>query len=66
MIDSVSSSTLGAAVGLQQASTQMSTAVKALKTNADAEQATMAALVSGASDGGNVTATRGQNVNLVV
>lgn len=61
MVDSLSSSTLGAAVGIQQGRVQEDTAIKSLKSEADSQQSAAAALL-----GGNVTATRGQNLNILV
>lgn len=64
----VTSSTAGAAIALNQAQNQMNFGVKALSQNADQQQATVAALVQpeGGSGSGNVTATRGQNLNITV
>ena len=67
----ISSSTLGAAVGLRQAQGQMDFGVKALNQNAQQQDQAIATLLQGSSDGsssggGNVTATRGQNLNIVV
>lgn len=65
-IDSISNSTLGAAVSLRQAQGQADFGVKALSQNAAQQQQTVASLVEPAGGGGNVTATRGQNLNIVV
>lgn len=67
MIDSVSSSTAGAALGIRQGQNQVDFGVKALAQNAE-QQSAVTSLLSGASAsaGGNVTATRGQNLNIVV
>jgi hypothetical protein len=64
----VTSSTAGAAIALKQAQNQMNFGVKALSQNADQQQATVSALVQpeGGSGGGNVTPTRGQNLNITV
>lgn len=67
-IDATSSS-MGAAIGLKQAQGLFDFGVKALNQNAQQQEQAVAALLqtSGpASGGGNVTATRGQNVNMVV
>lgn len=61
MVDSLSSSMLGAAVGLQQGRVQEITAIKALKSETDSQQSAAATLL-----GGNVTETRGQNLNILV
>lgn len=62
----ITSSTAGAAIALKQAQGQMSFGVKALNQVAEQQQATVEALVQGGSGGGNVTATRGQNLNIAV
>ncbi|WP_175426505.1 hypothetical protein [Azospirillum brasilense] len=66
----VSSSTLGAAIGLRQAQGQMDFGVKTLNQTAQQQDQAIATLLQGGSDasssGGNVTATRGQNLNIVV
>ena len=64
----ITSSTAGAAMALQQAQGQMNFGVKALNQNAEQQQATVEALIqpAGGSGGGNVTPTRGQNLNITV
>lgn len=62
----IASSTAGAAIALTQAQGQMDFGVKALNRNAEQQQATVATLVEGGSGGGNVTPTRGQNLNISV
>lgn len=66
----VTSSTAGAAMSLMQAQGQMNFGVKALNQNAEQQQATVDALMQsgngGGSGGGNVTPTRGQNLNITV
>lgn len=63
----ITSSTAGAAIGLKQAQGQFDFGVKALNQNAKQQEATVATLIGGAdSGGGNVTATRGQNLNITV
>ncbi|WP_146210797.1 hypothetical protein [Azospirillum sp. TSO35-2] len=64
----ITSSTAGAAIALKQAQGQMDFGVKALNQNAQQQQATVAALVQPdtGSGGGNVTPTRGQNLNITV
>ncbi|KAA0592550.1 hypothetical protein J2848_006165 [Azospirillum lipoferum] len=68
----ITSSTAGAAMALKQAQGQMNFGVKALNQNAEQQQATVEALMQsggGAGDGsggGNVTPTRGQNLNITV
>ncbi|QCG88745.1 hypothetical protein [Azospirillum sp. TSH100] len=64
----VTSSTAGAAMALKQAQGQMNFGVKALNQNAEQQQATVETLMqsAGGSGGGNVTATRGQNLNITV
>lgn len=66
----VTSSTAGAAMALKQAQGQMNFGVKALNQNAEQQQATVEALMSGSgaggSAGGNITPTRGQNLNITV
>ncbi|ALG73297.1 hypothetical protein VY88_24095 [Azospirillum thiophilum] len=64
----ITSSTAGAAISLKQAQGQMDFGVKALNRNAEQQQATVDALVqsTAGSVGGNVTPTRGQNVNITV
>ncbi len=60
----ITSSTAGAAIALKQAQGQMDFGVKALNQNAEQQQAAVAALMEGGSGGGNVTPTRGQNLNI--
>jgi len=60
----VTSSTMGAAVGLRQAQGQFDFGVKALNQAAQQQEQAVATLLQ--SSGGNVTETRGQNVNMVV
>ncbi|WP_167525153.1 hypothetical protein [Roseomonas genomospecies 6] len=66
----ISSSTLGAAIGLRQAQGQVDFGVKALSQTAQQQDQAVATLLQGgsigSSPGGNVTATRGQNLNIVV
>lgn len=67
----ISSSTLGAAIGLRQAQGQVDFGVKTLSQTAQQQDQAVATLLQGGSDGsssggGNVTATRGQNLNIVV
>lgn len=64
----VTSSTMGAAIGLRQAQGQADFGVKALSQSAQQQQQAVATLLQPASNsgGGNVTATRGQNLNIVV
>lgn len=62
----VTSSMAGAALGLRQAMGQVDFGVKAMNRTADAEQATLTTLLEGAASGGNVTETRGRNVNILV
>ncbi|MCG5238507.1 hypothetical protein [Azospirillum doebereinerae] len=63
----VTSSTAGAAVGLRQAQGQFDFGVKALNQNAQQQEAAIATLLQGdSSGGGNVTPTRGQNLNITV
>jgi len=62
MTDGISSSMFGAAVSVQQLSTQMETGLKAMKETSDSQQAVLSSLLTG----GNVTETRGQNVNILV
>ncbi|AWB07403.1 hypothetical protein A6A40_20430 (plasmid) [Azospirillum humicireducens] len=62
----ITSSTAGAAMALKQAQGQMDFGVKALNQNAELQQAALATLVEGGSGGGNVTPTRGQNLNITV
>ncbi|MFP5515657.1 MAG: hypothetical protein ACLGJC_21545 [Alphaproteobacteria bacterium] len=62
----ITSSTAGAAMALKQAQGQMDFGVKALNQNAELQQATLATLVEGGTGGGNVTPTRGQNLNISV
>lgn len=62
----ITSSTAGAAMALKQAQGQMDFGVKALSQNAEQQQAALATLVQGGSGGGNVTPTRGQNLNIAV
>lgn len=67
----VTSTTAGAAVALRQSMTQMDTGMKMLG-NAAQQQGAVAALLGGgtggvpAAPGGNVTETRGQNLNILV
>jgi len=60
----VTSSTMGAALGLRQAQGQLDFGVKALNQVAQQQEQAVAKLLQ--SSGGNVTETRGQNVNMVV
>lgn len=60
----VTSSTMGAAIGLRQAQGQFDFGVKTLNQAAQQQEQTVATLLQ--SGGGNVTETRGQNVNMVV
>lgn len=66
----ISSSTLGAAIGLRQAQGQVDFGVKTLSQTAQQQDQAVATLLQGgsggSSPGGNVTATRGQNLNIVV
>ncbi|MDQ2102029.1 hypothetical protein [Azospirillum isscasi] len=67
----ISSSTLGAAIGLRQAQGQVDFGVKTLNQTAQQQDQALATLLQGStgaspSGGGNVTATRGQNLNIVV
>jgi len=62
----VTSSTAGAAVSLRQAQGQFDFGVKALNQNAQQQEAAVATLLQGDSGGGNVTPTRGQNLNISV
>lgn len=67
----IGSSTMGAAIGLKQAQGQAAFGVKALGMAADQQQQAITALLSpgtgaGMGAGGNVTETRGQNLNIVV
>ncbi|HEY0837712.1 MAG TPA: hypothetical protein VGE72_27600 [Azospirillum sp.] len=68
----VTSTTAGAAVALRQSMTQMDTGMKMLGSSAQQQGAVSALLAggtggaSGTSGGGNVTETRGQNLNIVV
>lgn len=64
----ITSSTAGAAMALKQAQGQMNFGVKALNQNAEQQQATVEALMQSGSGsgGGNVTPTRGQNLNITV
>lgn len=67
----VTSTTAGAAVALRQSMAQMDTGVKMLG-NAAQQQGAVAALLAGGTGGapvaagGNVTETRGQNLNILV
>lgn len=66
---SIDSTSMGAAIGLMQAKGMFDFGVKALNQNAQQQEQTVAALLQSSgpsSGGGNVTATRGQNVNMVV
>ncbi|WP_448205582.1 hypothetical protein [Azospirillum sp. sgz302134] len=63
----ITSSTMGAAIGLRQAQGQMDFGVKTLNQNAQQqEQAVTTLLQPAAAGGGNTTPTRGQNLNIVV
>lgn len=65
----VASSTAGAAVSLRQAQGQVDFGVKTLNQTAKQQEATVTTLLQGGTDGGaggNVTPTRGQNLNIVV
>jgi hypothetical protein len=68
----VTSSIMGAAIGLRQAQGQADFGVKNLSQNAQQQQQAVASLLQpggntgGNASGGNVTATRGQNLNIVV
>lgn len=64
----VTSSTLGAAIGLRQAQGQADFGMKTLNQSAQQQQQAVTSLIQPAanSGGGNVTATRGQNLNIVV
>ncbi|WP_449234249.1 hypothetical protein [Azospirillum doebereinerae] len=54
-------------MSLRQAQGQFDFGVKALNQNAQQQEATVATLLQGdSSGGGNVTATRGQNLNITV
>ncbi len=68
MVGDVTSSSLGAAVALQQGQVRQEQGVRALNQTAQQEQQTVTALLGGASggSGGNVTETRGQNLNITV
>lgn len=65
MIDSVASSTAGAALGIRQGQERADFGVKALNQTAEQQQQTVTTLLQGAA-GGNPTETRGQNLNIVV
>lgn len=68
-IDPAASSTAGAAVSLRQGMAQMAFGVKALNQTAQQQQDVVTTLLgggSGGAQGGNVTETRGQNLNIVV
>lgn len=65
MIDSVTSSMAGAALGIRQGQAQADFGIKALNQTAQQEQQTVTTLLQGAG-GGNTTETRGQNLNIVV
>lgn len=56
----------GAAVALRQAQGQYEFGLKALNQSAQQQEAAVATLVQGGSQGGSVTETRGQNLNIVV
>lgn len=61
------SSLAGAAVSLRQAQGQQNFGVNSLKQAAQQQETAVATLLQGASGGGgNVTATRGQNLNITV
>ncbi|AWU95370.1 hypothetical protein [Azospirillum ramasamyi] len=60
----ITSSTAGAAISLKQAQGQMDFGVKTLNQIAEQQQAAVTALMEGGSGGGNVTPTRGQNLNI--
>ncbi len=64
----VTSSSLGAAIGLRQAQGQADFGMKTLNQSAQQQQQAVTSLLqpAGSSSGGNVTATRGQNLNIVV
>lgn len=63
MIDSATSSTLGAALSIGQARSQADFGVRALSQTAEQQQQAVTTLLQG---GGNVTETRGQNLNILV
>lgn len=70
MISDVSSSTTGAALAIRQGLNQQNFGLQALAQSAQ-PQGAVAALTgqadqSGGQGGGNVTPTRGQNLNIVV
>jgi hypothetical protein len=65
MIDSVTSSTAGAALGIRQGLNQAEFSAKALGQTAEQQQQAVTTLLQGAG-GGNTTETRGQNLNIVV
>lgn len=65
MIDSATSSTAGAALGIRQGLDRVDFGVKALNQTAAQQQQTVTTLLQGAG-GGNTTETRGQNLNIVV
>ncbi|MBP2294474.1 hypothetical protein [Azospirillum rugosum] len=64
----VTSSSMGAAIGLRQAQGQADFGMKTLNQSAQQQQQAVTSLLqpAGSSAGGNVTATRGQNLNIVV
>ncbi|RJF77293.1 hypothetical protein D3877_26135 [Azospirillum cavernae] len=63
----VTSSTAGAAVSLRQAQGQYDFGVKTLSQDNQQQAAAVATLLQGGSNGGgNVTPTRGQNLNISV
>ncbi len=64
----VTSSTAGAAVSLRQAQGQYDFGVKTLNQAAQQQETAVSTLLQGGSGsgGGNVTATRGQNLNITV
>ncbi|HYH19091.1 MAG TPA: hypothetical protein VD995_10775 [Azospirillum sp.] len=67
----ITSTTAGAAVALRQSMTQMDTGMKMLGSSAQQQGAVTALLAGGtggapAGTGGNVTETRGQNLNILV
>lgn len=62
------SSSLGAALAVRQGLSQADFATKALSQTAQQQDAAVATLLAagGGTAGGNVTPTRGQNLNIVV
>lgn len=67
MVSDATSSTAGAAIGIRQGLNQLQFGTKALSQAAD-QQASVALLLQGGTgaSGGNVTETRGQNLNILV